>query len=443
MPVFSSLSLEYDQLGLGRQLRAERKRSGLTLRQLAERCGIAAARLSQIESGGHEPTFKQVGQIATALGVSLSAFFPPDRRMPYQIVREADVRSRAPRTAVLLRRDRRREEHHNQFWPLANDFVGRQLEPLLGRIMPVADQKALFCHHHDLEFVSVLAGEVDFRIRTPEGQKHETLGPGDCLLFRSSLSHCLRAAGSEPAETLHVLASAKPAAETGCDWFSPQGAAHLDEQGDGTAGSVGSELALLRIARGWSLSNVAEMAGVSVHRLEQFEQGARSIPLSGVMRLGRLFGAPLPSLIGCHVDEGPYYFLQRGSSLDQVPQRVRRAPNRQGGWPGTFHPLARDFPTRRMFPYLIRPCNAPGQSPQPHEHHGQEFFYVLEGELDLTISVEDTTVQQVLGPGDACYLDSSVPHVARARSRSPYSGASAEVIDVFWCPLGEHYLFEE
>ncbi len=51
-------------------------------------------------------------------------------------------------------------------------------------------------------------------------------------------------------------------------------------------------------------------------------------------------------------------------------------------------------------------------------------------------------MQEILHAGDALYLDSSVPHRINGQSRNPYAATSAEIIKVFWCPLGERYLFE-
>jgi quercetin dioxygenase-like cupin family protein len=76
-----------------------------------------------------------------------------------------------------------------------------------------------------------------------------------------------------------------------------------------------------------------------------------------------------------------------------------------------------------------------------HEHHGHEFIYVLDGELELTTYIEQELVTVDLRGGDACYIDSSVPHLVRARTRNPFSETSAQVLDVFWSPLGEKYLF--
>jgi oxalate decarboxylase/phosphoglucose isomerase-like protein (cupin superfamily) len=66
---------------------------------------------------------------------------------------------------------------------------------------------------------------------------------------------------------------------------------------------------------------------------------------------------------------------------------------------------------------------------------------VLDGELELTTYIEQELVTVELRPGDSCYIDSSVPHLVRAQTRNPFSETSAQVLDVFWSPLGEKYLF--
>ncbi len=445
MPVFSSLSLQYDTLKLGHRFREERQRRGVTLRALARQSGLSATRLSQIENARRTPDLSQAVAVAAALQIPLSAFFPPDRSIPYQICRDAEVRSRPPRTAPLVRRDGGRERHHNHFWPLADQFVDRQVEPLLGRIMPVRLEDARFCHHHDFEFVSVLNGTIEFLIQTPQGRQHEKLGRGDCLLFRSSVPHCMRSLEPEPADTLHILASTATPVQTAWDWFSPHAAAYLDEDGAGAAGSIGSALSLLRSARNWTLEEVANLVELKARQLEQIERGRRPIPVDKMIGLARVFGQPLHTFLGGNASEGPCYSLQRRADIARVPPRLRRhtdGPTGVGGL-NTFHPLARGFPDRRVFPYLIRALNVDTAPLPRHEHHGHEFMYVLEGELELTISVEETTASETLYPGDSCYIDSSVPHVVRGRTRNPFSQASAEVIDVFWCPLGESYLFED
>ena len=52
-------------------------------------------------------------------------------------------------------------------------------------------------------------------------------------------------------------------------------------------------------------------------------------------------------------------------------------------------------------------------------------------------------ITERLSAGDTCFIDSTVPHRFLGTGLSPYEKSSAEVIDVYWCPLGESYLFED
>lgn len=57
---------------LGTAIRALREKRGETQEAIAEQAGIALPTLSHIESGHANPTWATVGDIAAALGVSIS-----------------------------------------------------------------------------------------------------------------------------------------------------------------------------------------------------------------------------------------------------------------------------------------------------------------------------------------------------------------------------------
>src|SRR5947199_4803219 len=57
---------------VGRRVRALREARGLSLRDLADRSGVSAPMLSQVERGDTSPTLAVAGKIATGLGLSLS-----------------------------------------------------------------------------------------------------------------------------------------------------------------------------------------------------------------------------------------------------------------------------------------------------------------------------------------------------------------------------------
>jgi uncharacterized RmlC-like cupin family protein len=87
-----------------------------------------------------------------------------------------------------------------------------------------------------------------------------------------------------------------------------------------------------------------------------------------------------------------------------------------------------------VYPYLIRVRNIDVETLARHEHHGEEFPYILDGQLEVTTYGGQDRVTHLLHPGDSCYIDAMVPRFGRGLTRSPCSTTSAEVLDVFLVP---------
>src|SRR5258706_2924206 len=84
---------------VGRRVRALREARGLSLRDLAERCGVSAPMLSQVERGDTSPSIVVASKIAAGLGLSLSQLLRLDEGT------HVAVRTKAERHVV------RREGH--------------------------------------------------------------------------------------------------------------------------------------------------------------------------------------------------------------------------------------------------------------------------------------------------------------------------------------------
>jgi transcriptional regulator with XRE-family HTH domain len=441
MPVYSSHLLSYSDLRIGLRIREVRQRLGLTLHDFAARSGLSPARLSQIENEEHVLDLRQAFAIAKALGTPLESLLPPERNVPYEITREEEAHSREPREGRIYAGAKGDRPTRNVYWPLAELFVGRQMEPMLGRIMPSDDEELQFSRHHDHEFAFVLKGGIEFAIETTTGRECHELMPGDCVSFRSNLPHRLRSLSAEPAESLHVFSSTSTPLRAPLEWLS-SGQTN-DENGGGDA-RIGGELAFLRAAHGWTVKSMAQLVGLSERHLRQIEEGRRGVRLDTMMTFARAFGEPLRHFIRNGPQAEPCYFIQRASDIDRIPGRKRRHPlaRPQMGVTFDYLPLARGFPFRYTHPYLLHVPNVGIESLTTHEHHGQELIYMLDGQIELTTYAEDIEVKETLRPGDSCYLDATVPHLVRGQSRNPYSQTSASVLVVFWCPLGESYLFD-
>jgi len=78
----SALAIMPERGFFAARLRDLRGRAGLSQPALAERAGIGVSTLRQFEYGRREPTFATLVKLATGLGVSLSAFEPPDEPPP-------------------------------------------------------------------------------------------------------------------------------------------------------------------------------------------------------------------------------------------------------------------------------------------------------------------------------------------------------------------------
>jgi len=84
----------YDPTAVGPRVRALREAMGLSLRELALRCGVSSAMLSQVERGETSPTLQVATRIATGLELRLSQLLRLDESGSVTIVRAGERRKR-------------------------------------------------------------------------------------------------------------------------------------------------------------------------------------------------------------------------------------------------------------------------------------------------------------------------------------------------------------
>jgi mannose-6-phosphate isomerase-like protein (cupin superfamily) len=73
--------------------------------------------------------------------------------------------------------------------------------------------------------------------------------------------------------------------------------------------------------------------------------------------------------------------------------------------------LAYNFHRKKAEPFLVEANASSGDKPLSlNTHPGQEFNYVVEGRLLISVSGHEME----LGPGDCIYYDSSEPHGMKA-----------------------------
>src|SRR5262249_48826663 len=150
-----------------------------------------------------------------------------------------------------------------------------------------------------------------------------------------------------------------------------------------------------------------------------------------LLQLARQFRRPVEYFLSASLESRPGYYVQRGSEIEQLPihyrkPRVEGKASRNGG---VFRPLAAGFPTRGLHPYYVKVKANAEETLAPHDHQGQEFIYVLDGEVELMTQAGGEEIVQVLRPGDCVFLESSAPHRLRGRSQNPFAETSAEMLE--------------
>jgi transcriptional regulator with XRE-family HTH domain len=174
-------------------VRALREALGLSLRDLADRSGVSAPMLSQVERGETSPTLALAARIAAGLDLSLSQLLRLDETGHVVVVpRGAGRRS--------SRGGHRVEEVTPPLPGQRADVSRHRLEP--GAATGGPDDPPMH-EPGSRETAVVLEGTVTLVV---EGERHE-LGPGDSVTFDADLAHHFQNDGGDPVELLAVVAA--------------------------------------------------------------------------------------------------------------------------------------------------------------------------------------------------------------------------------------------
>lgn len=180
-------------LELGHRLKKLRKREGLTLRQLCERCGIAPSYLSNLERGGSSPTLATLHKILHALDADLESFFatPEPATVEGTVFRRHEMRTAtdASRRYVFL-------------FPRHETIKITLIEEYLMPNEESPEFEVLECDSGGV----ILSGTLKLEI---EGEEERTLCPGDAFYATAGKRGRGRCLGPEPVHMITVYVPPK------------------------------------------------------------------------------------------------------------------------------------------------------------------------------------------------------------------------------------------
>jgi transcriptional regulator with XRE-family HTH domain len=168
---------------------------------------------------------------------------------------------------------------------------------------------------------------------------------------------------------------------------------------------VAHRLADLRAESGLTLRDLASRTGLSDAYLNRVERQKTPINIANLEKVALAFGVPLASFFETDSAQQPLVVTRAGKG------KLVRFRGRKGF---RTELLAEMKKGKLMEPILVDLASTRATIPL-QSHPGQEFFYVVEGRCDFYFGKE----QIELGVGDAVYFDALVPHVCRARGKSP------------------------
>jgi transcriptional regulator with XRE-family HTH domain len=184
-------------------------------------------------------------------------------------------------------------------------------------------------------------------------------------------------------------------------------AAAAEEVESDEAGNHGQRLRAARKQRGFSVEELAARTGIDQNTLAQVEAGEAILPLGQLIKLSKALSLKMADMIS----KGEEAFTIVRAGQRQSFSRFGKAKQASHGY--EYESLAPNKKDRLMEPFIV--TLEPAVADEPSSHDGQEFIFVLEGQMEVL--VDDT--RDVLGPGDAIYYDSTSMHLVKAHGDSP------------------------
>jgi transcriptional regulator with XRE-family HTH domain len=184
---------------------------------------------------------------------------------------------------------------------------------------------------------------------------------------------------------------------------------------------VGAKVRTLRESRGLTLEQLADQCECHASLLEKIEAGDLLPSLTPLMNIARALGIRLGTLLDDEPQNGPV--VVRGDHLPRVIRFSGKDPEATSS-NLDFHTLAGGKQDRHMEPFVIDVQPRAGAMPPLSSHEGEEFIYVLTGDIEINYGQMTYT----LAAGDSVYYDSIVPHDVHAK------GGAARILAVVYAP---------
>jgi len=167
--------------------------------------------------------------------------------------------------------------------------------------------------------------------------------------------------------------------------------------------SLGDRIRKAREERGLTLKDISSRTGIDMDTLKLMESNEMAPPLGQLIRLGKALDMKMGYFISPGVDR-PMTVVR----ADQRQAVSRYGEKKSGQYGYLYESLAPEKGNRMMEPFVV--TLLPTDAEEFSTHDGQEFLFVLEGEMKVQVGDQVEFLQS----GDAVYYDSNQAHLVKS-----------------------------
>jgi len=187
---------------------------------------------------------------------------------------------------------------------------------------------------------------------------------------------------------------------------------------------VGLKIKGIRETKNLSVEEIAERSGLSVEQINSIENDQNLPSLGPLIKIARALGVRLGTFMDDNDSLGPIVCRAADRERDSSISFSNGATDARKHM--EYHPLAQQKAGRHMEPFIIDINPTESLDYKLSAHEGEEFIYVMEGEIELEYGKEKYTLMQ----GDSIYYDSIVKHHLHGAL-----GKSAKILALVYIPF--------
>ena len=158
---------------------------------------------------------------------------------------------------------------------------------------------------------------------------------------------------------------------------------------------------ILREIEDISAQALAKTLGFDPLEYVSWETGEKDFPMGALIEIAAHYKVDLSELISGSASKLKTFCVTRAGQAPEVSRRPMYS----------YWNLAYNFHRKKAEPFIVEAAaETEGKPLSLNTHTGQEFNYVLEGRLFISIGGHEME----MGPGDCVYYDSQEPHGMKA-----------------------------